>query len=379
MPSLLTELETPCLVLDRAKVARNVRRLAERLARASMPLRPHVKTAKAPEVVSMAVAGQPGGITVSTLAEAEAFFELGYRDIVYAVGMAPAKIPRAAALRKRGAELTLLADDVEQARAIGVGARSHGLEFPVLIEIDSDGLRAGVRPDSNALLEVGRTLHETRGTSLAGVLTHAGGSYACRSPEALADMAETERLAVVTAAERLRRAGLPAAIVSAGSTPTASFAPSYEGLSEVRAGVYVFQDLVMSGLGVCSLDDVALSVLASVIGQQRDRNTLVIDAGWTALSRDRGTADQALDQGYGLICDERGTPIEDLIVTGTSQEHGLVSDRQGRALDLGRFPVGTRLRILPNHACATAAAHDGYHVVDGGIAVVARWERCRGW
>ena len=153
-----------------------------------------------------------------------------------------------------------------------------------------------------------------------------------------------------------------------------------DGVTEVRAGVYMFFDLVMAGLGVCSIDDIAVSVLTSVIGHQADRNWIITDAGWMAMSRDRGTASQRVDQGYGVVCDLGGRPIDELIVAQTNQEHGIVADRTRRARSISqRFPVGTLLRILPNHACATAAQHPQYHVIAGEPVVEAVWPRFSGW
>lgn len=172
---------------------------------------------------------------------------------------------------------------------------------------------------------------------------------------------------------------MPCPVVSVGSTPTATFSERMDGVTEVRAGVYMFFDLVMAGLGVCAVEDIALSVLASVIGHQPERNWVITDAGWMALSRDRGTSAQAVDQGYGLVCDLAGRPIDDLIVTGTNQEHGIVAGRHGRPIDFERFPVGTLLRILPNHACATAAQHAHYQVIAGEPVVEAVWPRFSGW
>jgi D-serine deaminase-like pyridoxal phosphate-dependent protein len=129
---------------------------------------------------------------------------------------------------------------------------------------------------------------------------------------------------------------------------------------------------------VCSVEDIALSVLATVIGHQADRGWIITDAGWTAMSRDRGTASQRVDQGYGLVCDLAGRSL-DLVVAQTSQEHGIIAARDGSALDLSKFPVGTMLRVLPNHACATAAGHPAYHVVRGGSETTASWPRFQGW
>jgi D-serine deaminase-like pyridoxal phosphate-dependent protein len=188
----------------------------------------------------------------------------------------------------------------------------------------------------------------------------------------------------VRAAERLRAAALPCPVVSVGSTPTALSAEHLQGVTEVRAGVYVFHDLVMHGVGVCALDEIALSVLATVIGHQQEKGWVLVDAGWMAMSRDRGTQAQAVDQGYGLVCSEDGKPVAGLIMSSANQEHGILSWREGLASGpVGatleqRFPVGTRLRVLPNHACATAAQFPHYEVLraDGGTT---RWPRFYGW
>ena len=375
----LTDLETPALILDRNILDRNLARMREHITQLRTSLRPHVKTAKSIDVVRRSLERQPGGITVSTLKEAEYFFSNGITDILYAVGIAPNKLEHAAALRRKGAALMLLLDSVEAAEIVARKGVELGVRFPALIEIDSDGHRSGIRPGDRSLIEIGRRLHEHVGTALAGVMTHAGDSYNCSSIEALRDMAERERAAVVQCASELQEAGLPCPIVSVGSTPTATYAQRMDGITEVRAGVYMFFDLFMAGLGVCQIEDIALSVLTSVIGHQPDRNWIITDAGWMALSRDRGTAKQRIDQGYGVVCDLAGRPIDDLIVAETNQEHGIIADRHGRAVDLARFPVGTLLRILPNHACATAAQHSHYNVIAHEPVVEAVWPRFNGW
>jgi D-serine deaminase-like pyridoxal phosphate-dependent protein len=257
--------------------------------------------------------------------------------------------------------------------------QAHGHRFAVMIEVDSDGHRAGIQPDDALLMQVGRALHQG-GATLRGVMTHAGASYECRSPEALRAMAEQERSRCVHAAERLRAAGLPCPEVSVGSTPTALSAVQLDGVTEVRAGVYVFQDLVMHGVGVCGTDEIALSVLATVIGHQADKGWVLVDAGWMAMSRDRGTQAQAHDYGYGQVCDADARVLPGWTMSGANQEHGILSnDTAAAAGSVGdltaQFPVGMLLRLLPNHACATAAQFDHYHVLDaeGRAAVWPRW------
>jgi D-serine deaminase-like pyridoxal phosphate-dependent protein len=377
----LDEIETPALLLDRAALERNLARMAGHLKSLGVALRPHVKTAKSIDVARLALAGQPGGITVSTLKEAGYFLSHGIRDIVYAVGIAPGKLAHAAALIRQGAILTLILDSVAAAAVVAEAAGRERVKFRVLIELDVDGQRAGVSPEGDSLLEIANQLAHSEGVELRGVMTHAGGSYNCRSESALRAMAERERAGSVRAAERIRAAGLPAPCVSVGSTPTALFATNLAGVTEVRAGVYMFNDLVMAGLGVCRLDDIAASVLVSVIGHQPERGWVVTDGGWTALSRDQGTASQPVNQGLGVARDCAGRALDDdLIVVSANQEHGLLALRGGGQIDPSRYPVGTLLRILPNHACATSAQHSRYEVVVGdGQETVATWARINGW
>jgi D-serine deaminase-like pyridoxal phosphate-dependent protein len=371
----IESLETPALLLDLSKLDRNLARMREKLKQQGVALRPHVKTAKSIDVVRRA--GEPGasGITVSTLKEAEQFFAAGYRDILYAVGIAPNKLDHVAALRSKGCELTIILDSIEAARTVADKSRVLGAVFPALIEIDSDGHRAGVKPGDTRLIDIGCTLEK----NLRGVMTHAGGSYDCKSIDEIRAMAERERAAVVRCGEELRRAGLACNVVSVGSSPTATYGESFAGVTEVRAGVYMFFDLFMAGLSVCGVDDITLSVLTSVIGHQPEKGWIITDAGWMALSRDRGTAGQKIDQGYGVVCDIGGAPIDDLIVVAANQEHGIVARRDGGTLDMTRYPVGRLFRILPNHACATAAQHGGYHVIGSGANIEAVWPRFSGW
>jgi D-serine deaminase-like pyridoxal phosphate-dependent protein len=374
--TLLAACETPSLVLDERRMQRNIKRLNEKLAPHRVTLRPHIKTPKSIDVARQVLAGGNGPATVSTLKEAEELFAAGVTDILYAVGIAPQRLERVQALRAQGCDLSIILDSVEQAKAVAAASRSAPI--PALIEIDSDGHRAGVKPDDPLIDVIGRTLVDG-GAVLRGVMTHCGGSYGARGDAELEAFAEQERMAVVTAAGRLRRAGLPCPVVSVGSSPTAHFARDLTGVTEVRAGVFVFFDLVMAGIGVCALDDIAISVLTTVIGREPAKNWVIIDAGWMALSRDHGTHGQAIDQGYGVVCDADGVPIADLIVTQVNQEHGVVTLRPGSKAAMPDLPVGTRLRILPNHACATGAQFDAYRVLQAGGNSLATWPRFRGW
>ncbi|MGL4231253.1 MAG: alanine racemase [Casimicrobium sp.] len=375
----IADLETPYALVDADIVKANTSRMREHLSAHGVALRPHVKTAKSLDVALLACGGKPGPITVSTLKEAEQFAQYGFNDILYAVGMTPNKLQHAIRIRQSGVDLKIVTDNVEAAAAISTACKTSNVSLPTLIEIDCDGHRSGVKPESSKDLVAIAAALNTDSSLLAGVMTHAGSSYNCHTIEAIEAMAEQERSGIVQAATTLRDAGFDCAIVSLGSTPTATYGKRFDNITEVRAGVYVFFDLVMAGLNVCQNADIALSVVATVIGHQLDRGWIITDAGWMAMSRDRGTAKQKLDQGYGLVCDANGRPLDDLIVSDANQEHGIVSHRDGKALDSTRFPIGTVLRILPNHACATAAQYDEYKIVRSNQTVDTTWPRFRGW
>ena len=358
----LDDLPTPSLLLDRAALDRNIARMAARLARHRVPLRPHMKTAKSIDVARLALAGQPGGITVSTLAEAAYFAAHGIADMLYAVGVTPRKLDRIDALNEAGAAIMVITDDPDTAGAIAARPRPPR----TLIEVDTGEHRAGLAPGDARLPMIAGRL----GSALAGVMTHGGHSYAGRTHADMAGFAEAERAGLVRAAERLRALGHACPIVSMGSTPTALHAASLDGVTEARAGVYMFGDLFQAGIGTCGPDDIAISVLASVIGRGPGR--LLIDAGAIALSKDRSTQALAGDQGFGLVIGVDGQSLGPAIVTRAYQEHGVV---EGGQIDL---PVGALVRVLPNHACMTAAAYDRYHVTDGGAAIDV-WTRVNGW
>ena len=372
----LAQVETPALVVDVPRLDRNLQRMRDALRARGVRLRPHVKTTKSVPIVRRALEAG-GGITVSTLDEAEYFLAHGIADILYAVGLAPAKLPRVRRLIEAGARLTVTVDSREMAEELARFGVSAGMRIPAVIELDTDGHRSGVRPDEPRLLDIGRALQA--GAELRGVMTHAGESYHCGSRESIAAMAEQERRGAVAAAERLRAAGLACPVVSVGSTPTALYGRSAEGLTEVRAGVYMFFDLFMAGAGVCAVDDVALSVLATVIGHQADKGWVITDAGWTALSGDRSTRNQAVDQGFGLVRRSDGGPLaDDLVVRIANQEHGIVARRDDGPLDVARYPIGSQLRVLPNHACSMAASFAHYLASEDGATVSAVWPRLHG-
>jgi D-serine deaminase-like pyridoxal phosphate-dependent protein len=374
-----SDIATPAALIDEMRMMRNIARMQQRMDALGVRLRPHVKTTKCIEVARRQRDAGASGITVSTLKEAEQFFAAGFSDVLYAVCIPPAKLDRALALRRQGCALTVLVDSMASASAVVAKGKAERHPFDVMIEVDSDGHRSGVRADDRKLIDIGSVLHDG-GATLKGVMTHAGSSYDLDTPEALRRLAEQERRECVRAAEKLRAAGKSCPEVSVGSTPTALSATNLEGVTEVRAGVYVVFDLVMANVGVCTPLDVALSVLTTVIGHQAEKGWTIVDAGWMAMSRDRGTQRQKVDYGYGAVCDVGGNLIDGLVLAGVNQEHGILSRMDGKVDPdmVRRLPIGTRLRILPNHACATGTQFSEYQAITA-YGVVQQWRRFDGW
>jgi len=380
----LQDLTTPAALIERDRMTRNIERMQQRMNQFGVAFRPHVKTTKCIEIARAQIAAGAQGITVSTLKEVEQFFAAGITDILYAVGMVAPKLKQAAALINKGCNLKIIADNADSAKAIVAFSQANQTPFEVWIEIDTDGHRSGVDPESDELLSIGRLLQQGNVT-LGGVMTHAGSSYGLHTPDALMALAEQERRLCVLAATRLRAAHLPCENVSVGSTPTALSAQTLAGVTEVRAGVYVLFDLVMANVGVCTPDDIALSVLTTVIGHQKEKGWAIVDAGWMAMSRDRGTQNQQHDYGYGQVCDSNGTLLNNYHMSGANQEHGIISNVNATCVEdiSAQFPIGMQLRILPNHACATGAQFPSYHVIEstagGSPEIGPTWPRFYGW
>jgi D-serine deaminase-like pyridoxal phosphate-dependent protein len=356
--------DTPAFLVDRSIVQRNCDRMREKAHASSVIFRPHVKTHKTLEVARMQHGGAIGPITVSTLAEAELFAGHGWHDITYAVPIAPEKLERAAALAKRIERFNLLIDSHEALRAI----EASGHVFDVFLKIDCGYHRAGVDPDDPDSEELARAIARSESANFQGLLTHAGHSYHSKNVDDIRRIAGEESAAL----SRFRALlGIDEIIRSVGSTPTASVVDAFSDCDEVRPGNYVFFDAAQAAMGSCSIDDVAVSVLATVIGSYPERNSALIDAGALAMSKDAGADHIDPDAGYGIVCDENLQRLP-LKLTTLSQEHGKIEG------NVAHLPVGTRLRIIPNHSCLTAAMYDTYHVVENG-EVVDEWRPVRGW
>ncbi len=374
----LTEAETPRLLLDPARLQDNIGKMADRCESLGVTLRPHLKTPKSLKVAERALKDTAAPITVSTLREAEYFARGSYTNILCAAASAPTKIGHAEKiLRETGTSVLLVTDSAELVKAADARAKEQGVAFRFLIEVDCGEHRSGVQPASAELLACADALRNAENLSLAGVMTHAGHSYGQSKPGAIAAIAETERAAAADSARLLRDNGHDCDIVSVGSSPTVLHAKHLDGVTEARAGVYLFWDLAQFSRGICTLENIAVTVLSTVIGHNRAGQSLVLDAGALALSKDISANTFLPDVKYGYLCNpETLERYDGLSIHDAYQEHGMVPVPDETWFE--RLPIGSQVRILPNHTCMTCAAYDAYDVVKDG-EIIDTWPRVNGW
>ena len=371
--TILRHLSTPLALVDRKILRTNTRRMAAKARAHDVRLRPHVKTHKCAEAARFQIDGHFGGITVSTLAEAEFFAQQGFMDITYAVPISQGKLARACALAQSISQLHLLVDHSDLIPPLGNAAATHDIQLSVLIKIDCGYHRAGLRPKDPRLVPLARSLHLHTHLNFEGVLTHAGHSYDCIGEDALKVVAIQERQEILEAARIITDAEIPVRTISVGSTPTMAVVENLKGITEIRPGNYTLFDRTQAAIGSCTIDDIALSVLTEVIGVYPERKMILVDAGALALSKDAGATHAENNDGFGLVCDTHGALIEGLTVIGLSQEHGKIV-----YVGEHHFNIGDRLRILPNHSCLVTALFRTLHVIEEG-ELVDEWIPNRGW
>jgi D-serine deaminase-like pyridoxal phosphate-dependent protein len=402
----LETLKTPSLILDIAKVKRNAAEMTRRIKQFGADLRPHIKTHKCIEVARIQTAGHSGAVTVSTLAEARAFAANGFSKITYAVPIESGKFEEAIAI-SRDCELSLITDDADVPDQLNTAAKQANVHLNLFMKVDCGYHRCGVDPTKPEAFEIPRRISNASNLRFAGILTHAGHSYNCQTKAEVFALAKHERDLMAKLGETLRKEVGLVRIVSIGSTPTITCVDHLDGIDEVRPGNYIFFDAFQATLGSCDFDDCALTVLASVVHRDRGRRKVIIDAGAIALSKDRGPVGLNPDCGYGRVLDLEGKDLN-LTVSEMSQEHGVIiadgsEARPSRRARLGagyqnarfthdendgnadnggdtfdRLKVGSRVRVLANHSCLTAAQHSYYNVLEGEN-IVDYWQIHSGW
>ncbi len=337
---MLASLETPVPLVDLDRLEANLGRMASHADTLGLALRPHVKTHKTPWIAGEQLGRGAVGVTCATTAEAEVMAEVT-GDILFAhPPVHPGKLARLLALPEVVSPMVGL-DSEEAVRLLAAGARERGREVGVLVELDLGMRRVGAQNPQDAV-RLARRIEGESHLRYAGVMFYPGHIKGPVSEQGPA--LERLRNDLGGVLHALDREGLPAGIVSGGSTPTAGRTGEVEGMTEMRPGTYVYNDRITVATGSCSRDDCALTVLATVVSTAVPGQA-VVDAGTKALGREP-FGDLA---GFGELLDR-----PEVVVRAMSEEHGM--------LDLSetawRPEVGEQVRIIPNHVCIVVHLND---------------------
>ena len=347
---LVSELETPALIVDLDVMDRNLSRMAEYCRSHQLLLRPHTKTHKIPELAKRQIESGATGITVAKLGEAEVMLNAGITDILIAYPIVGAQKPRRLAKIAEQADITVSLDSEEAARAISEAMSQHGVKVRVLAELDVGFSRCGVSNEVE-LLTLARKISSLPGLEFKGVMFFPG-HFGVLPEERSAMRVQVNKL-LDRVLDVFARDGLPLAIMSGGSTPVAYEGDLFRGVNEVRPGTYIFNDRNTVGVSAATLDDCALSVVVTVVSTSVPGRA-VIDGGSKTFSSDRYQAGDG--NGFGLVKEDHAAEIERL-----SEEHGHLNIQRSER----RYRVGDRLSVIPNHVCPTVNLHDEIYGVRG--------------
>jgi D-serine deaminase-like pyridoxal phosphate-dependent protein len=355
---LLAELPTPQVLVDRARLLGNIDRVQALADASGIRLRPHAKTHKSPVIAAWQIERGAVGICCAKLGEAEIFVDAGVTDVRLPYPLHPVHAPRVMALLER-ASISFIVDHLEIARGWSDAMIRAGRIVDVLVKVDVGFHRCGIDPERGAVGFI-QSVADLKGLRLRGLLSHAGHAYRASSAAELADIAGREADILLGLKKQTAAAGVPLDEISVGATPTFRFSAAHRELTELRPGNYVYFDRTQVSLGSASLDDCALTVLATVVSKP-SANRIILDCGSKTLSSDlspRGS-------GYGVVLTGDGAAADDaLSIDRLSEEHATVSVRNRTSLE-----PGDRVRVLPNHACVVSNLVDHIRLVQGDRVV----------
>jgi len=357
----MNQIETPVFLVDWNKTRLNAEMMIQKAKKASVRLRPHVKTHKTLEIAAFQSQDIGNPITVSTIAELLFYYQSGFKDCTYAVPITFEKWKKLALNESINLNsINFLTDDLDTTISINKKASDLNTQVNLFLKIDSGAHRAGLQPKSERLLDLATFVNEASNLNLIGLLTHAGQSYNTSEAEQKKEIVKQEIDSIVHSAEWLESKGIEIRERSIGSTPTMMQAVDLKGITEIRPGNYIWFDLFQFHRGNCELDQIACSVLTAIIGVYPERNTILVDAGALALSKDAGF----YQNGKVLFGQIKNHPDWELV--SLSQEHGII---QIGNTDWTNLKVGDYLEIIPNHSCLTAACFEFYYCINDGKSI----------
>ena len=358
----LSDLPTPQVLIDRTRAMNNIARIQALASASNARLRPHAKTHKSPVVARWQIDAGALGIACAKIGEAEIFADAGITDIRLPYPVNPVNAPRLLALMDR-ASISIIVDHPDVARGWSDAMRRAGRTLDVLIKVDVGFHRCGIDPNGNPLGFI-QAVASLPGLKLRGLLSHAGHAYGAASEEALRAIARDEAASLADLRARAAASGIALDEISVGATPTLRFSAGQPGVTELRPGNYVYFDRTQVALGAATLDDCALTVLATVVSKHEGR--IILDCGSKTLTNDLARGVVAAP-GYGAVLAGESDGLdyareidETLTIERLSEEHATV-----RVTGSTRLEPGDRLRVVPNHSCVVSNLVDVVRLVDG--------------
>lgn len=352
MSTLFPELDTPSLLIEKSILDRNITEMQSICNENDVSLRPHVKSHKSPYLAVMQVSNGAIGIACAKVSEAMVFADAGIRNIQIAnIIIGEKKFDKLFEIQKLTNTLSVCIDSMENAKPLAEYFLEKHAIMNVLIIIDCGYGRCGLT-DYEKTSELIEFIRNSHSLNFLGITTHAGQAYSAKTNEDRIKIAEHEGKFMVDLANQIRKEGTFVNEIVIGSNPTARHSCRVKGITQIRTGNYIFNDMIQVGLGTVGIEDCALSVLSQVISIPTD-DRVIIDAGSKTFSSDRGAHGNENLIGYGKILNKNAT-IERL-----SEEHGIIKN------NADKFYIGERLRIIPNHACTTTNMFEKAYIVDG--------------
>lgn len=328
-----TRIETPAVLIDLDRVEANLKRAQDYADAHGIAFRPHIKTHRLPLFALRQVELGASGITCQKLGEAEVMADAGLDDIFLTFPIiGEAKLERLAGLHAR-IDIAVVADSAAAIEGYAARFTDPARPLRVLVEGDTGAGRCGVQTPAEAL-DLARRIDAAPGLAFGGLMT-----YPPRLPGKV-DAWLTE------ARDLIEAAGIAVPVISSGGSPDMYEAHTVPSVTEHRAGTYIYSDRMQIAWGLGSLDDCALTVLATVVSRPTPTRA-VLDAGSKALAADTCPA-----PGFGHIVE-----YPDAVVAKLSEEHGVVELPEASE----RPAVGEVVHVIPNHACVISNLYD--HVV----------------
>jgi D-serine deaminase-like pyridoxal phosphate-dependent protein len=360
----LKDLPTPQVLIDYPTVRANISRAQDLADAAGIALRPHAKTHKSPVVARWQIERGAVGVCCAKVGEAEVFVDAGIDNIRLPYPVNPSNATRLLALMER-ASISIIVDHLDVARGWSDAMQRAGRTLDVLVKVDVGFHRCGIDPDGDPLAFI-QAVSSMPGVRLRGLLRHAGHGYLAATEDELCGVARREAEILNGLRDRAAASGIALEEISVGATPTLRFSVRQQGLTELRPGNYVYFDRTQVALGAATLDDCALTVMATVVSKPA-ADRIILDCGSKTLTNDqaRGIGQAA---GMGAVLTGNGeTPRqvdEALTVERLSEEHATVRVAGGTPLK-----PGDRVRVVPNHSCVVSNLVDVVRLVEGDRVV----------